>query len=164
MHFFYFDFFLRIWLNPNTVSPLPAMFYNDLVISPDAADLHCISLELEWDLILLRPCRSAFRKKKKKVQTWVPDLFFRWLKCAVLLRFPEQTTKLETCFSDVQLQSSARGLCFCPTFHPCAAEWTEKLMLGVNCSFNIDRGASWKWQPGNGESPDDLTDVMWVCR
>lgn len=53
--------------------PLPAMFYNDLVISPDAADLHCISLELEWHLILLQPCRSAFRKKKKnfKLSAWL---------------------------------------------------------------------------------------------
>lgn len=30
-------------------------------------------------------------KRREKCSNWMPDLFFRWLKCAVLQRFPEQT-------------------------------------------------------------------------
>lgn len=98
--FFIYLFFLSIRFRPRYCPTLTAMFYNDLVISLDAADLHCISLKLEWDLILLQPCRSAVRKKKKKEKcsNWMPDLFFRWLKCAVLQRFPEQTTELGDSF------------------------------------------------------------------
>lgn len=73
--FFIYLFFLSIRFRPRYCPTLTAMFYNDLVISLDAADLHCISLKLEWDLILLQPCRSAVRKKKKrkmfKLNAWL---------------------------------------------------------------------------------------------
>lgn len=76
--------FFKNRVRPRHCPSLTAMFYNDLVISLDAADLHCISLKLEWDLILLQPWRRASKKNWKKILNWMPDLFFRWLKCAVL--------------------------------------------------------------------------------
>lgn len=65
--------FFKNQVRPRCCPTLPAMFSNDLVISLDAADLHCISLKLEWDLILLQPCRSASWKKRKmfKLNAWL---------------------------------------------------------------------------------------------